>query len=157
NAALGSVAAKYMRHFVNGCFQWVSGYWIDGNRSALAVSLAVAVNHFKGSFFDVQRVKGFRSVPRIGYSIRLVFSALSLRQNKPTRLPQKERVMFRRFFAACFILGGFLSSDRHAKPDCLFSAFNVAALVVPVFQRGNRPYWNLAQRALNQRGKLIAD
>jgi hypothetical protein len=56
-----------------------------------------------------------------------------------------------------FILDGLLARDRHAKPNGLFSALDEAALAIPVLQRGNWPYWNLAQRALKQRGKLIAD
>src|SRR5262249_36491407 len=127
-----------------------------GNRSLLAVSLAIAVDHLKGPFFDAQCFKRLRPVPSLDCGIRLVFVALSLSQNKPTGLPDKERVML-----CCllpdFILDGLLARDRHTKPDRLFSALDEPALAVPVLQCRNRPYWNLAQRALNQCGKLIAD
>src|SRR5262245_39210169 len=115
----------------------------------LTVSLAVAINYLKGPFFDVKGFKGLCSVPRMACSIRLVFLALSLRKNKPTGLPDKERVMLRGLFSGRFILAGLLARDRHTKPDGLFSALDEPALTVPVLQRGNRPYWNFAQRALN--------
>src|SRR5215475_16075226 len=99
----------------------------------LAVTLAVAVNHLKGPFFDVEGFKGFRSVPTSVDSIRLVFLALSLRQHKPTGLPDKERVILRCLLPG-FILDGFLARDRHAKPDRLFSALNEPSLTVPVLQ-----------------------
>src|SRR5262245_61704019 len=98
----------------------------------LAVSLAIAVNHFEGPFFDVEGFKGLCSIPSIVCGIRLIFLALSLRQHEPA-----------------FILDGFLACDRHAKPDCLFPALYEPALAVPVLQRRNRPYWNSAERALN--------
>src|SRR6516225_4576109 len=123
----------------------------------MAVSLAIAVDYLEGSFLDIERFKGFRSVPRIDYNIGLVFLALSLCENEPTRFADKERIMVCCLFSGSFILDSFLSRDRHAKPDCLFSAFDIAALAVPVFQRGHRPYLNLPQRALKQRGKLVAD
>jgi hypothetical protein len=123
----------------------------------MAVSLAIAVYYLEGPFVDAERFKGFRSVPSIVCSIGLVFLALSLRQNKPARLPDKERVMLRCLFPAGFILDGLLARDRHAQPDGLFPALDEAALAVPVLQRGNRPYWNFSQRALNKRGKLVAD
>src|SRR5262245_58812633 len=151
------MAAQDMRQFMNGGFQRVNGYGINGNRSLLAVSLAVSVNHFEGSFFNVQCFKRFRPVPSIDCNIGLVFLALSLCKNEPTRLPDKECVMVGCFFPGNFILDGFLSRDRHTKPDCLFSALDEPALAVPVLQRGNRPYWNLSQPALKQGGKLIAD
>src|SRR5215475_9961263 len=106
---------------------------INGNRSMLAVSLAVTVNYLEGSFFDGQRFKGFRSVPSSVDSIRLVFLAFSLRKNKPTGLPDKECVMLRCLLPG-FILDGFLARDRHAKPDRLFSALNEPSLTVPVLQ-----------------------
>src|SRR5262245_48485895 len=87
--------------------------------------------------------------------MRLVFLAFSLSQHEPTGLPDKERVMLRGFLPG-FILGGFLARDRHTKPDRLLSALDEAALTVPVLQRGDRPYWNLTERALKQCGKLIA-
>src|SRR4030095_5448818 len=121
------VPAKDMRHFVDGGFQRVNGQRTNGNRSCLTVSLAVSVDLLEGPFFDVQRVKGFRSVPRIAYSIRLVVLALSLRQYEPTGLPDKERVMFRCLLPG-FILDGFLARDRHTKPDCLFSPLDESAL-----------------------------
>src|SRR5262245_45746537 len=115
----------------------------------LAVTLAIAVHYLEGPFFDVEGFKGFRSVPNSVDSIRLVFLALSLRQNKPARLPDKERIMHRCLLLG-FILDGFLARDRHTtKPDCLFSALDEPALAVPVLQRGDRPYWNLTERALN--------
>src|SRR5262249_6139174 len=137
-----------MSNFMDGGFWRIDGQRINGSRPLLAVSLAVAVNYLEGPFFDVQRFKGFRSVPSSVDSIRLVFLALSLRQNKPTRFPDKERVMLRCLLPG-FILEGLLASDRHAKPDRLFSAPNESALAVPVLQRRDRPYWNFAERALN--------
>src|SRR5262245_52615057 len=110
----------------------------------LAVSLAIAVHYLEGPFFDAQCSKGFRSVPSSVDSIRLVFLAFSLRKNKPTRLPDKERIMLRCLLPG-FILDGFLARYRHTKPDRLFSALNEPSLTVPVLQRGNRPYWNFAQ------------
>src|SRR5262249_60816704 len=107
--------------------------------------------------FDAEGFKGFRSVPSMACGIRLVFLAFSLRQDEPAGLPDKERVMFRCVFSGGFILDGFLARDRHTQPDGLFSAFDESALGVPILQRGNRSYRNLAQRALKQRGKLIAD
>src|SRR5262249_17783648 len=115
----------------------------------LTVSLAIAVNHLEGPFFDAQCFKGLCSVPSIVCNIRLVFLAVSLCQNKPTGLPDKKRVMFRCLISGCFILGGFLARYRHTKPDRLFSALNEPSLAVPVLQCGNRPYWNFAERALN--------
>src|SRR5262249_34639307 len=104
----------------------------------LAVSLTVAVNYLKGPFFDAQCFKGFRSVPSGVDSIRLVFLALSLRQNEPARFPNKERVMLCGLLSGRFILAGFLARDRHTKPDGLFSALDESALAVPVLQRRNR-------------------
>src|SRR4030095_1118380 len=103
-----------MRHFVNGGFQRVNSYGTNGNRSLLAVSLAVAVNHLEGPFFDAQGFKGLCSVPSGACSIRLVVLALSLRQDKPAGLPDKERVMLCCLLPG-FILDGFLARDRHAK------------------------------------------
>src|SRR5262245_12783508 len=137
------MTAKDMRHFVNGGFDGVNGQGINGNRSCLAISLAVAVNHFKGSFFDVECFKGFRSIPSNAYIIGPIFLPLSLRENEPTRLPDKECVMVRCFFPGGFILAGFLARYRHTKPDRLFSALDEPALSVPVLQRRDRPYWNL--------------
>src|SRR5262249_2025739 len=136
-----------MRHFVDGGLYGVNRQGINGDRSMLAVSLAVAVNHLEGAFFDVEGFKGFRSVPNVACSIRFVFLALGLRKNKPTGLPDKERVMLCCLLPA-FILDGLLARDRHTKPDRLFSAFNEAALAIPVLQCGNRPYWNFTKRAL---------
>jgi hypothetical protein len=135
----------------------VNGKRINGDRPCLAVSLAIAVDHFEGPFFNAQGFKGLRSVPSMACSIRLVFLALGLRQHEPAGLPDKKCVMLCCFFPGGFILNGLLARDRHAQPDRLFSALDEAALSVPVLQRGNRPYWNLSQRALNERGKLIAD
>src|SRR5215813_2205526 len=142
------MTAQDMRHFVNRGFYGIDGQRINSNRSMLAVSLTVAVNHFEGPFFDAQRFKGFRSTPSMACSIRLVVLALSLRQHKPTGLPDKERVILRCLLPG-FILDGFLARDRHTKPDGLFSALDEPSLAVPVLQRRNRPYWNLAERALN--------
>src|SRR5262249_17387024 len=103
-----------MRHFVDGGFYRINGQGTNRNRSMLAVSLAIAVNHLKGPFFDAQRFKGLCSVPRMACSIRLVFVALSLSQNKPTGLPDKERVMLCCLLPG-FILDGLLARDRHAK------------------------------------------
>src|SRR5215510_7907643 len=114
----------------------------------LAVSLAVAINHFKGPLFDVEGFKGFCFIPSVACGFRLVVLALSLSQNEPTGLPDKERVMLRCLLPG-FILGGFLARDRHTKPDRLFSALNEPSLAVPVLQCGNRPYWHFAERALN--------
>src|SRR5262245_45836509 len=151
------MATQDMRHFVNGGFYGINGQGINRNHSLLAVSLAIDVDHLKGPFFDVKGFKGLCSVPRMASSIRLVFPAFILSKNKPTPFPDKECVMLRCFFSCSFILSGLLARDRHAKPDCLFSALDEPALAVPVLQCTNRPYWNLAQRALNQCGKLIAD
>src|SRR5262245_27614778 len=142
------MTAQDMRHFVYGGFDGVDGQRTNRNRSLLAVSLAVAVSHLEGSFFDAQRFKGFRSVPSSVDSIRLVVLAFGLSQNEPTGLPDKERVMLRGLLPG-FILGGFLARDRHTKPDRLFSALDEPSLAVPVLQCGNRPYWNFAERALN--------
>src|SRR6516225_11090823 len=111
----------------------------------MAVPLAIAVDDLEGSFLDIQHFKGFRSVPSIDYNIGLVFLALSLCENEPTRFADKERIMVCCLFSGSFILDGFRSRYRHAKPDCLFSALNEAAFAVPVCQRGNWAYWNLAQ------------
>src|SRR5262245_18448108 len=127
------MTAQDMRHFVNRRFYGINRQGINGNRSMLAVSLAVTVNHLEGPFFDVEGFKGFRSVPSIDHSIRLVFLALSLRQNEPARLPDKECVMLRCFFSG-FILDSFLARDRHTKPDRLVSALNEPSLAVPVLQ-----------------------
>src|SRR5262245_49397046 len=143
------MAAQDVRHFVNRGFDGVNGQRINGNRSMLAVSLTVAVNYLKGSFFDVEGFKRFRSVPSIVCSIRVVFLAVSLCQNEPTRFPDKERVIFRRLFPRGVILDSLLARNRHAKPNRLFSALNEPSLAVPVLQRGDRPYWNFPQRALN--------
>src|SRR5262249_49666044 len=97
---------------------------INGNRSMLAVSLAIAVNYLKGPFFDAQCFKGFRSVPSSVDSIGLVVLAFGLRKNKPTRLPDKERVLLRCLFSGRFILGRFPARDLHTKPDCLCSALS---------------------------------
>jgi hypothetical protein len=146
-----------MRHFVDDGFQRVNSQRTNGNRSVMAVFLAIAVNYLEGPFLDVEGFKGVCSVPCVVCRIQLVFLALSLRKNKPTGLSDKERVMVRRFFPGGFILDGPLARDRHAKPDGLFPALDETALAVPVLQGGNWAYWNLAQRALKQRGKLIAD
>src|SRR5215472_4999907 len=137
-----------MRHFVNRGFDGVNGQGINRNRSMLAVSLAIAVNYLKGPLLDAQCFKGFSSVPSSVNSIRLVFLAFSLRQNEPTGLPDKKRVMLRGLLPG-FILARFLARDRHTKPDRLFSALDESALAIPVLQRGDRSYWNLSQRALN--------
>src|SRR5215831_17828245 len=99
--------AQDMRHFVNRGFAGVNGQRTNRNRSLLAVSLAVAVNHLEGSFFDAQCFKGFRSVPSSVDSIGLVVLALSLSKNKPTGLPDKERVMLCCLLPR-FILDGLL-------------------------------------------------
>src|SRR5262245_39228272 len=141
------MTAKDMRHFVDG-FYGIDAQGTNANGSMLAVALTIAVNDLEGPFFDAQCFKGFRSVPSSVDSIRLVFLAFSLSQNEPTGLPDKERVMLCCLLPG-FILGGFLASDRHTKPDGLFSALDEPALAVPVLQRGDRSYWNLAERALN--------
>src|SRR5215475_14882161 len=100
----------------------------------LAVTLAVAVNHLKGPFFDVEGFKGFRSVPTSVDSIRLVFLALSLRQHKPTGLPDKERVILRclcpassltAFLPVIGIQSQMAFSPRLTNRPLLFQSFNV--------------------------------
>src|SRR5215467_11338298 len=105
-----------MRHFMDGGFYRVNGYGIDRDHSMMAVSLAIAIDHLEGPFFDAEGFKGFRSVPSMACGIRLVFLAFSLRQDEPAGLPDKERVMFRCVFSGGFILDGFLARDRHTQP-----------------------------------------
>src|SRR5262249_2695561 len=143
------MTAQDMRHFVDGCLERVNGQRTNRNRSLLAISLAIAVNHLEGPFFDAQCFKGLCSVPSIVCNIRLVFLAVSLCQNKPTGLPDKKRVMLRCLFSGSFVFDGLLARDRHTKPDRLFSALNESSLAVPVLQRRDRPYWNFTERALN--------
>src|SRR5262249_13858364 len=142
------MTAKDMRHFVDGGFYGVNSYGINRDRSMLAVTLAIAVHYLEGPFFDVEGFKGFGSVPTMACIIRFVFLAFSLSQNEQTGLPYKNGVMVRCLLPG-FILDGLLARDRHTKPDRLFSALNEPSLAVPVLQRGDRPYWNFAERALN--------
>ena len=123
--------AQDMRHFVDGGFKRIDGQRINGNLSSLAVSLTIAIDHLKGLFLDVEVLKGFRSVSSLAFSIGLVFLALSLSQNEPARLPDKERVMLCCLLPG-FVLDGFLARDRHTQPDGLFSALDEPALAVPV-------------------------
>src|SRR5438046_9873876 len=97
------------------CLGRMLRYGIDGDLSALCVSLTIAVHHLERYCFNVQRPQGACSIPCRNRG-HLIFCPVRLRQHEPITTehePLERGFGFDLVTVWAFLFDGALARDRH--------------------------------------------
>src|SRR5262249_13017511 len=121
------VERGFRRHLCNG---------INGDLTALRVSLTVPVHHLEGDLFYVQRLQCTGSVP-CGNGWRLIFGTVRLREHEP--IPLEHKTLERDFglrLVSLFVLlfRRSLAGNGHTEGKSLLSPFHMSPEFFPTIE-----------------------